>query len=126
MSGPWGRDRISANGTCAGLASLPAMMRAEARFSTGWMTGLSSPTRTYSAALDLSARIFELPIREAGRIHFTIKTPPTPIRAITSPTARLATYALDGSWRKVTVCRATAVSVRCFMNRQAEACSLLA
>ncbi|CNI31904.1 Uncharacterised protein [Mycobacterium tuberculosis] len=79
---PRGKRSSSLLFTVVGLAGWPTISRADVRLSTGCS---SSPTRTYSAAVDRSARIELLPADPLGRMSENTKQPAKPVTARSTP-----------------------------------------
>ena len=106
--------------TASGFAGVPAMSRAEARFSTGCTT---SPIRTYSAPESRTMTICELPRVLGGRRNARMAHAATMITARMTPATNESDCARSGSSSIRTSPRTSACSIRRNRNRYPLTCS---
>lgn len=112
---PRGNRSSSALFTVMGLTGLPTISRAEVRLSTGCR---SSPTRTYSAAVDRSASTALVPAVPLGRISENTKQPASPVTSRTAPIATARDWVRSGSTSIRVSCSAIPEAMRRITNRQ--------
>ncbi len=101
--------------TLVGLTGLPTISRADVRLSTGCS---SSPTRTYSAAVDRSASTALLPAVPLGRISENTKQPTNPVIRMRTPISTARDWVRNGSTSIRVSCKAIPEAMRRITNRQ--------
>ena len=112
---PRGNRSSSVLFTMVGLTGWPAISRAEVRLSTGCR---SSPTRTYSAAVDRSASTALLPTCPLGRINENTKQPAKPVARISTPISTARDCVRSGSTSILVSCKAIPDAIRRITKRQ--------
>ena len=106
---PRGNRSSSLLFTVVGLTGLPTIRRAEVRLSTGCR---SSPTRTYSAAVDRSASTALVPADAFGRISENTKQPARPVTRMRPPISTARDWVRSGSTSILVSCRAIPEAIR--------------